>query len=178
MQYKPPYLPVCVALACAATACSDRPDPVSPGPAPHATAWAASSNAGAPAPTESELVSDDFCPGFSVRLEASGKAKTLTVGRNGGVTIFLSPGLDVRLTNLSTGKQVTVPISGASHQTVKPNGDVVTVMTGRNLSLDPITEPHFAFTSGAFSFVLDASGSLVQPRQGEGQITDACALIS
>ena len=178
MQSTSPCRLLYAALACTAAACGDPLDPVAPRVTTGAAALAAASNGGAPAPNEFELVSDELCPGISLQLEGSGKAKTLTVGKNGTVTIFLSPGLDVRLTNLSTGKQVTVPISGASHQQVDPSGNLVTVMTGRNLSFDPIAEPHFAFTSGAFSFAFDPSGTLVQPRQGQGQITDACALIS
>ena len=167
-----------VALACVASACSERFDPVSPHLGTPAVAFAANSNGSAPTSTELDLVSDALCPGITFRLEGRGKTKTLTVGKEGGVTIFLSPGLDVRLTNLATGKQVTVPISGASHQTVNANGEIETVMTGRNLSYDPVDEPHFAFTSGVFTYVVDAAGNLIEPRHGSGQITDACALIS
>ena len=178
MRYGRLSMSLCAALASASAACHDASEPTSPRLAPSAIASAAASNGGAPAPSGFDLVTDEICPGIDLHLEASGKAKTLGVGKAGAVTIFLSPGQDARLTNLSTGKSVTVSISGAFHETVTDNGTVVTVITGRNLTFDPEADVHFALTDGVFSFAFDADGNLVEPRAGKGRIVDACALVS
>ena len=98
----------------------------------------------------------------------SGKAKTLQLP--GGRFIFTSPGLTATLTNVESGEQETVVITGAFHQTTLENGDVVTEATGRNLLGDP--EAGFVIAVGNFSYVFDAEDNLVQPLQGEGQLID------
>jgi hypothetical protein len=52
---------------------------------------------------------------------------------------------------------------------------VVTVVTGRNLLLDPVQG--FVLGIGHFSFIFDASENLVQPLKGQGQLIDLCALL-
>jgi hypothetical protein len=110
---------------------------------------------------------------FPVRLEYSGKAKTLQLP--GERFIFTSPELTATLTNLESGKQERVVITGAFHQTTLENGDVVTKVTGRNLLGDP--EAGFVVAVGNFSYVFDAEGNLVQPLAGEGQLIDVCELL-
>lgn len=111
---------------------------------------------------------------FPVRLEYSGKAKTLQLP--GERFIFTSPDLTATLTNLDTGEQETVVITGAFHRTTLENGDVVTEATGRNLLGDP--EAGFVVAVGNFSFVFDAEGNLIQPLSGDGQLIDVCELLS
>jgi len=111
---------------------------------------------------------------FPVRLVVSGMQKNLTLP--GGRFISTSPRLTATLTNLETGKQETVVITGAFHQTTLENGDVVTKVTGLNLLGDP--EAGFVLAKGNFSFVFDAEGNLVQPLTGEGQLIDVCGLLS
>jgi hypothetical protein len=111
---------------------------------------------------------------FPIRLEYSGKAKTLQLP--GERFIFTSPGLTATLTNVETGEQETVTITGAFHQTTLENGDVVTEATGRNLLGDP--EAGFVVAVGNFSYVFDKKGNLVQPLSGEGQLIDVCDLLS
>lgn len=108
-----------------------------------------------------------------VRLVYSGKAKTLQLP--GERFIFTSPGLTATLTNVESGEQETVVITGAFHQTTLENGDVVTEATGRNLLGDP--EAGFVIAVGNFSYVFDAEDNLVQPLQGEGQLIDVCELL-
>lgn len=67
-------------------------------------------------------------------------------------------------------------ITGASHTTEEANGDVVTVVTGRILLLDPV-QGGFVLAIGNFSYIFDASGNLVQSLQGKGQLIDICALL-
>jgi hypothetical protein len=111
---------------------------------------------------------------FPVRLEYSGKAKTLQLP--GERFIFTSPELTATLTNLDTREQETVVITGAFHRTTLENGDVVTEATGRNLLGDP--EAGFVIAIGNFSYVFDAEGNLIQPLAGEGQLIDVCTLLS
>jgi hypothetical protein len=139
----------------------------------------AQSNGGKPQPVGEEPIDLDSgavfgnCA-FPVRLEYSGKAKTLQLpGRR---FIFTSPELTATLTNLGSGKQETVVITGAFHQTTLENGNVVTEATGRNLLGDP--EAGFVVAVGNFSYVFDAEGKLVQPLTGDGQLIDVCELLA
>ncbi len=111
---------------------------------------------------------------FPIRFQLSGKGQTLALP--GNRFIFTSPGLTATLTNLTTGKQETLSITGAFHQTTLENGDVVTVATGRNLLGDP--EAGFVLAIGNFSYVFDKKGKLIQPLSGEGQLIDICGLLS
>jgi len=112
---------------------------------------------------------------FGVEIAATGKAKTLDLP--GDRFIFTSPGLFATLTNLSDpSKKVQLNITGAFHQTTEPNGNVVTVSTGRSLLGDP--QAGFVLAIGRFSFVFDAGGNLIQPLQGKGQLQDVCAMIA
>src|SRR5262245_22095712 len=112
---------------------------------------------------------------FPVQLELHGKSKTITLPA--GRSIITSPGLDVTLTNVeNTVKHTTLNITGASHTSVLANADVQTVVTGRNLLFDPVAG--FVLSQGRFSFVFDASGNLIQPLSGTGQLTDVCALLN
>jgi hypothetical protein len=110
-----------------------------------------------------------------MRLDLSGKAKTIELPN--GAFIFTSPGLDVTITNLdSPENQAMFNITGTFHQTTNPeNGEVTTVVTGRNLLFDPEAGTNIAI--GNFSFVFDAEGNLVQPLAGEGRLIDVCALL-
>lgn len=111
---------------------------------------------------------------FPIRFAVDGKAQELVLP--GGRFIYTSPGLTATLTNLSTGKQVTLSITGAFHQTTLANGDVVTEATGRNLLGDP--QAGFVLAIGDYSYVFDKKGNLVQPLTGEGQLVDVCGLLS
>lgn len=136
-------------------------------------------NGGKPADVDEEPIDLDSgavfgnCD-FPIRLEYSGKAKTLQLP--GGRFIFTSPGLTATLTNLESGEQERIVITGAFHQTTLENGDVVTEATGRNLLGDP--KAGFVVAVGNFSYVFDKKGNLVQSLAGEGQLVDVCDLLS
>lgn len=110
---------------------------------------------------------------FDVEVSFTGKAKTIDLP--GDVFIITSPGLHVTLRNLDNLEQVTLNVTGVFHQTTKANGDVVTVVTGRNLLGDP--DAGFVLAIGNFSYVFDAGGNLSQPLKGKGKLTDVCGLI-
>jgi len=135
-------------------------------------------NPNAPVPVEGSQVLE---PGavfgrcdFPILYELNGKAKLLTLP--GGRFITTAPDQTATLTNLDTGKKVTLNITGAFHQTTDENGNVVTMATGRNLLGDP--QAGFVLAIGNFSYVFDANGKLIQPLQGEGQLIDICGLLS
>ncbi len=111
---------------------------------------------------------------FDVLLEQTGKTKEIEL--NGDRTISIFPGNRATLTNVDTGKQVTINIPGSFEATVLENGDVVTVLRGRNLALDP--EAGFVLTIGRFSFAVDEEGNLIQPLSGKGKLVDVCGLLS
>ena len=112
---------------------------------------------------------------FGVELVLIGKTKTIEL--RGDRSIITSPGLDATLTNLDNpSKRVTLNITGVFHETTKGDGSLVAVVTGRNLLFDP--DAGFVLAIGRFSFVFDASGNLIQPLRGKGQLIDVCALIA
>ena len=116
---------------------------------------------------------------FDVFVEPSGSTKEIDVPERRGEaerTIFIFPAAMYTLTNEDTGEQVTLNVTGASHQTTLENGDVVTVVTGLNLLGDP--QAGFVLAQGDFSFTFDAEGNLTEPLHGTGQLTDVCALLS
>ena len=112
---------------------------------------------------------------FPFSLDLSGKGKTIELPD--GSLILTSPGLNVTVTNLDKPEnQATFNITGSAHQSTSENGDVVTVMTGRNFAIDPVAGT--TVVTGRFSFVFDANGTLVQPQTGNGQRIDVCELLS
>ena len=135
-------------------------------------------NGGAPADASGTIVVNpgDYpgsC-GFPFSLDFSGKGKTIQLPD--GSLILTSPGLDVTVTNLQNNEQATFNITGSIHQSTSENGDVVTVMTGRNFAIDPVAGTTVVI--GKYSYVFDANGNLIQPQAGHGQRIDVCALLS
>ena len=109
-------------------------------------------------------------------VELDGKAKTIELP--GGSTLFTSPQLTARFTNLDNPSQrETLGITGAIRQTVLANGDVELVFTGRNLVIgfDPIAG--FVITIGRFSVAFDADFNVTQPLTGNGQMINVCELL-
>ena len=127
-------------------------------------------------------VPPQFFPGtceFPLQLDLSGKAKLIHVPEFSALgSISTSPGLDVTITNRDTPEnQATFNITGVFHQTTNPeNGQVTTVVTGRNLLSDPVAGTVIAI--GNFSFVLNSDGTVAKPLEGEGQVIDVCALLA
>lgn len=138
----------------------------------------AQSNGGAPGDASGTIVVNpgDY-PGsceFPFSLDLSGKGKTIE--RPDGGLILTSPSLDVTITNLNNGEQASFNITGSVHQSTLENGNVETVMTGRNFAIDPVAGTVVAI--GRFSFVFDAEGNLIQSQTGNGQRIDVCELLS
>jgi hypothetical protein len=117
---------------------------------------------------------------FPVLVEPSGRTKEIDVPERPGEeerTITIFPAESYTLTNVNEPENtVTLNTTGAQQQTTLENGDVVTVVTGLNLLGDP--DAGFVLAKGNFSFVFDKDGNLIQPLEGEGQLTDVCELLS
>jgi hypothetical protein len=112
---------------------------------------------------------------FPMQLEVSGKTKTVEQG-NGGV-IITSPDAFATVTNLENGEQATFNITGSAHKSTLENGNVKTVMTGRNFALDPVAGTFISI--GRFTFVNDPTDTTnIVPVSGEGRMIDVCALLS
>jgi hypothetical protein len=146
------------------------------------TALARSDNGKAPEPVSADFTVVPGAEGgscaFPLHLDLSGKAKEIT--QPDGSLIITSPGLDVTATNEITGEQARFSITGTFFETTAENGDVTTVITGRNLLFDP--DAGIVLLSGNFSFVFDAEGNLIKsfedPPAGNGQVIDVCALLA
>ena len=146
------------------------------------TVLARSDNGTAPKPVSADFTVDPGAAGgscaFPLHLDLSGKGKEIT--QPDGSRIITSPGLFVTATNLGNGEQARFSITGTFFETTNPeNGDVTTVITGRNLLFDP--DAGIVLLSGNFSFVFDAQGNLIQSFEdtdGNGQVIDVCALLA
>jgi hypothetical protein len=137
-------------------------------------------NGGAPGDQTTTYEPQDLAniPGacdFPMRIEVSGKIKTIEQG-NGGI-IVTSPGAFATVTNVATGEQATFNITGSFHHTLDTPqpGLVTTEVSGRNFLFDPVAGTVLAI--GNFNFVTDAAGNNVRPLDGKGQLIDVCALL-
>ncbi len=124
-----------------------------------------------------DLPANYFAPGacdFPINVSAGGKAGTIALP--GNRFIFISPRFRDVVTNLDhPSNTVTLNVPGAFHQSTDQNGNVVTVVTGRNLLGDPVAGLVLAI--GTFSYIFDSGGDLIQPLAGKGTLSDVCAMI-
>ena len=173
-----------VLLACVVGACGGQAgSPVGPtgvqlesgvvptGVAPSATAWVKSAS---PNPIDDSYISES-CVGFRVFLEGTGKLKEFPLPD--GRTKVLFPGFRVTLTNIVTGKQITMSATGSFHITELPNGNTEFVYTGRNTYDDPVSG-RLLLLIGRFREVYGPAFDTVEPLQGNGQIVDHCAALA
>jgi hypothetical protein len=87
-----------------------------------------------PEPTDSTPIIGDFC-GFETSIVVTGKEKVIEKG--GGLSYYISPGQKATVTNTETGENVTVNITGSFRDQVQENGDIQSVLRGRNLIFGP-----------------------------------------
>jgi hypothetical protein len=110
-----------------------------------------------------------ICPSFDVRIDVQGKQGILALP--GGTTIITSPALKATVTNLATGEQVHLNITGTTQ--ISPTGDQV--FLGSNLvirtvhNVPPDTTNTLAYVQGRFTF---------PPFSGVGKLTDICVLLA
>jgi hypothetical protein len=174
------HLPFAAILACAAVACSERASPV----APIGTALAAR-NGGAPQPVDVTPYTDPglsaIC-GFPVQVAIEGKSKQLVLPGDRIRVIGASGSLT--LTNLTSGRTERLVGGGTFQRTTLPNGNFEDVFTGHNAIAFDNSFVHpfansFILVIGRFSLVVDpATGAIVEPLHGNGQIIDLCDLLA
>ena len=158
---------VTLVLACFVSACADR----GPAPAPSPVSPAmAQSDAGGPPVDDSDSYVSTSC-GFPLRVDLTGKLKTFEVP--GGRVKVLFPGYRVTLTNLTTGKQESLSITGSFNITTLANDNIEIVYRGRNTYDDPIAG-RFLLLMGHFREVFAPDFNTVEPLGGSGQIVDIC----
>ena len=109
-----------------------------------------------------------ICPSFDVRIDVQGKQGILALP--GGTTIVTSPALKATVTNLATGEQVDLNITGTTQ--ISQTGDQV--FLGSNLVLRAEefgdTPPNMlAYVTGRFTY---------PPFSGVGTLTDICVLLA
>ncbi len=112
---------------------------------------------------------------FPMQIDISGKTKTIKQG-NGGM-IITAPGQKATITNVASGEQETFNVTGTFHKSTLENGNVKTVITGRNLALDPVAGT--VITIGRFTYVNDPTDTTnVVPLSGKGRMIDICARLA
>jgi hypothetical protein len=125
--------------------------------------------------TVDEVFVDETC-GFPVEVHLTGALITIQwVNKDGSLRTFqASPQGKATLTNLNTGKSITINISGPAHITDNPDGSFTLVGTGLwGWEHNPETEePGLFVTAGRFVLSVDAEGNA--SFQIVGQITDLC----
>jgi hypothetical protein len=108
-----------------------------------------------------------ICPSFDVRIDVQGKQGILALPD--GTTIVTSPALKATVTNLATGEQVDLNITGTTQ--ISASGDQV--FLGSNLVLRAVrfgdTTNTLAYVKGRFTF---------PPFSGVGTLTDICVLLA
>lgn len=87
-----------------------------------------------PQPVDPTPIVGTFCD-FETSIVLSGKQKIIEKGD--GLSYYISPGQRATVTNTATGESVTVNITGSFRDQVQPNGDVHSVLRGRNLLFGP-----------------------------------------
>jgi hypothetical protein len=143
-------------------------------------ASAQSSNGTAPEEFSATYSPEDVAtlPGacdFPMQVEISGKSKTIEQGN--GDTISIYPNWTVTVTNTDTDEEATFNVTGANHLSILENGNVQTVMTGRNFALDPVAGTFVSM--GHFTFVNTPDNMTnVVPVSGTGRMIDVCALLA
>ena len=122
----------------------------------------------------------DLSCGFPVQIHATGVVVTIEWVDADGTThqiVAFPQGKDT-LTNLDTGKSITINVSGPGQFTNGADGSFTLVGTGLwSWDSHPVTEdPGLFLTAGRFVFSIDAAGN--QSFQIVGQITDLCRQLA
>jgi len=94
------------------------------------------------------------------------------------ITVF--PGNKVTLTNLDTGKSITLPGTGASSARLQSDGSVLYAATGHGIfAPNPVTgEPGIWYLSGRGTVAFDAVGNLTSFPVATGRLVNLCARLA
>jgi hypothetical protein len=128
-------------------------------------------SAAPPEPVDDTFTIEEGVCDFPVLAEVSGKTKIIELP--GEAFIATSPGVRITLTNQDQPThQLTYVITGALHATELGSGDLLLVVTGRNLLFDPSFG--MLLTIGRFTQVFDEQTETLTPPQGKGRVIDVC----
>lgn len=94
----------------------------------------APASAAPPQPTDPTAIVGNFCD-FETSITVTGKEKIIEKGD--GLSYFIAPGQKATVTNTETGESVTVNITGSFRDQLQENGDISSVLRGRNLIFGP-----------------------------------------
>lgn len=94
------------------------------------------------------------------------------------ITVF--PGNKATLTNLVTGKSITIPVTGSASARLQSDGSVVYKGTGHGIfAPNPVTgEPGIWYLSGRGTVAFDAAGNLTSFPAATGKLVDLCARLA
>jgi hypothetical protein len=104
--------------------------------------------------------------------------KTFPPEPNGDIVQIATGAFVARLTNTSTGKSITVNISGPGRVTIHPDGSVTLEATGRWFFAAIENAPFSAFISSGHAVLSIASDGTVTLVSQSGHVEDVCALLS
>ena len=128
-------------------------------------------SAAPPEPVDDTFTIEEGVCDFPVLAEVSGKTKIIELP--GEAFIATSPGVRITLTNQDQPThQLTYVITGALHATELGSGDLLLVVTGRNLLFDPSFG--MLLTIGRFTQVFDEQTETLTPPKGKGRVIDVC----
>jgi hypothetical protein len=132
-------------------------------------------------PGQDDVVIADQC-GFPVLAHVEGGEIITTFTDNAGdpvKQIGIFPGNTLTLTNLDTGRSLTVVATGPFHVRVESDGSGSVMITGHGPFVpNPITgEPGIWYLSGRARATLDAQGN-VTSADAAGKLVDLCAQLS
>ena len=133
-------------------------------------------------PGQADVVFTDQC-GFPVLGHIEGGEIITTFTDNAGnfvKEIVVFPGNKSTLTNLDTGKSITLPVTGSASVRLQPDGSVVYTGTGHGLfAPNPVTgEPGIWYLSGRGTYTVDADGNLTSFPAATGKLVNLCARLA
>jgi len=94
--------------------------------------------------------------------------------------IVVFPGNKATLTNLDTGKSITIPVTGSASVRLQSDGSVSYRATGHGLfAPNPVTEePGIWYLSGRGTYTVDAEGNLTSFPAATGKLVNLCARLA
>jgi hypothetical protein len=132
-------------------------------------------------PAPADMVIADQCA-FPVlgHIEGSEIDTTFTDKAGNPVKLIgVFPGNTLTLTNLDTGKSITLGATGSFQLRVNPDGSASAMVTGQGVWLgNPVTgEPGIWYQSGRVSATLDADGNATSV-DSTGNLVNLCARLA